>query len=172
MYSFSTVCATVLEGICKDFAESMLQILLSARKSNEQLVDTVRKIYGTIPKFNGGESLPVVCAMEQAKRQDWRIRAQCCLISGAPANSPTKYASAASWIACTADVWNRRSLLNSCAILAHQALEWQPPDLTIRGRLEPTDLTQCNGTRTKPMRFLDATGLPGRLVSGALAPPA
>lgn len=34
----------------------------------------------------------------------------------APSNRPTKYASAASWMACTAEVWNRRSLLNSCAI--------------------------------------------------------
>ena len=78
-------------------------------------------------------------------------------------NKPTKYASDASWSAKTAEDWNRKSVLKSCAISRTKALERELADQEFGGLLVLADFPERDGTRAVPVRLLDAAGRRGGL---------
>ena len=66
----------------------------------------------------------------------------------------------------TAELWNRRSVLEVLGDLTDKALEWQFADEKLGGFLVATDLTQSHCSRPVPMGFLHASGSGGALASG------
>jgi hypothetical protein len=88
-------------------------------------------------------------------------------------NSETRYASAASWRAITADDWKRKSVweairpenysdikgtyLEILCNFTNKSLEGELADEELCWFLVPTDLTKSDGTGTETMRLLDTT---------------
>ena len=66
----------------------------------------------------------------------------------------------------TAELWNRRSVLKSCAISTNQTLEGEFPDEELSALLVSPDFTESDGSWPVSVWLLDTTGGWCALTSG------